>query len=119
MAVARSFECRVSRVEKSELPRTRIYRCKITGLKNAYITFDMLEDVIYLGTGRKINVLVTDEKPGDLESFPFCGKARFVDRSNDGSMIYSIGGFMVKIIEPNEVLGKDRVPQEFYMCIKT
>jgi len=118
MAVVSSFECRVSKVEKSELPRTRIYKCKLSGSKNAYIVFDMLEDVSYLGTGRRINVVITEEKPKDLDSFGFCGKAKFVNEKNDGSLIYSIGGFIVKIIEPGEVLGKKTVPREFYLCIK-
>jgi hypothetical protein len=118
MAVISSFECRISKVEKSELPKTRIYRCKLTGLKNAYLIFDMLEEVIYLGTGRKINIIMVDEKPKDLESFSFCGRAKFVSKNED-SLIYSIGGFIVKIIEPDEVLCKNKVPPEFYLCIKT
>ncbi|MCE4607064.1 MAG: DNA-directed RNA polymerase subunit G [Desulfurococcales archaeon] len=118
MAVASSFECRVSKVEKSELPRTRIYRCKLSGLQNAYIVFDMLEDVIYLGTGRRINVVITDKKPEDLESFGFCGKAKFVSENSDGSLIYSVGGFVVKIVEPREVLGKKTALREFYLCIR-
>ncbi|MEB3756874.1 MAG: DNA-directed RNA polymerase subunit G [Desulfurococcales archaeon] len=117
MAVVSSFECRVSKVEKSELPRTRIYKCKLSGSKNAYIVFDMLEDVIYLGTGRRINVVIMEEKPKDLDSFGFCGKAKFISEK-DGSLIYSIGGFIVKIIEPSEVLGKKTILREFYLCIK-
>ncbi len=110
-------ECKISsKVEKSELPRTRIYKCRPVSSKETLIQFDMLEDVMYLGPGRKIVIVLMDEKPDSLDEFAFCGKAKLVS-FEDNSLIYSIGGFIFKIVNPGEII--DKRPEEFYLCIKT
>ncbi|MEB3757440.1 MAG: DNA-directed RNA polymerase subunit G [Desulfurococcales archaeon] len=117
MATIYESECKISsKVEKSELPRTRIYKCKPVSSKEALIQFDMLEDVMYLGPGRKIVVSFMDDKPDSLDEYSFCGKAKLVSVGNN-SLIYSIGGFIFKIVNPDEIINTR--PEEFYLCIKT
>jgi hypothetical protein len=117
MAIIYESECKISsRVEKSELPRTRIYKCKPTASGETVIQFDMLEDVLYLGPGRKIVVKFMDEKPDSLDEYSFCGKAKLVSGESD-SWIYSIGGFIFKILNPDKIMSTR--PDEFYLCIKT
>ncbi|MEB3825730.1 MAG: DNA-directed RNA polymerase subunit G [Desulfurococcales archaeon] len=117
MPVDLEIPCKVSKVEKSELPRTRIYKCK-PGKGSGYIVFDLHEDLFFAGAGRSLSISLKDRKPSNLDDYQFCGKALKVQKTDDKA-IYSIGGYILKIEDYKSIIGEEDLGDEIYFCIKT
>ncbi|MGC9071425.1 MAG: DNA-directed RNA polymerase subunit G [Acidilobus sp.] len=106
-----TLELEVKAVEPSKLEGVRIARAEGNGEK---VIFDMIEDLYVLSEGQRFKLVVSEEKPADLDSYEFCGHGYLVTGEDKGYTLISLWGVLFKFEPP---LGL-KTNQKYYLCIK-
>lgn len=77
------------------------------------LRFDLISDLIRVGEGDTLEILLSDSKPGEVDGYDFCGRGYLVS-SDSGREIFSVWGIIFRF-EPPLGLEPDR---EYFLCIK-
>lgn len=106
-----SLDLEVRRVEPSKLEGVKIATAEGDGRK---VTFDMIEGLYVLNEGERFTMVISEEKPSDLDSYEFCGHGYLVVGEDKGFTLLSLWGVLFKFEPP---LGL-RTNQKYYLCMR-
>ncbi|MEB3861095.1 MAG: DNA-directed RNA polymerase subunit G [Desulfurococcales archaeon] len=106
----RRITARIVNVEPGAIKGQRIVEASHEG---GTLRFDLIGDLLDVGEGDVVEILVTDSKPGDLDSYQFCGRGYLVP-GDGGREILSVWGILFRF-EPGIGLEEER---EYFLCIK-
>jgi DNA-directed RNA polymerase subunit G len=101
----------VKDVQPSKLVGVKTARAEGNGVS---AQFDLIEGLYALNAGDRIEVLVDENKPEDLESYEFCGHGYLVTDESKGFTLLSLWGILFKFEPP---LGL-KLDQKYYICIR-
>ncbi|MCE4602733.1 MAG: DNA-directed RNA polymerase subunit G [Desulfurococcales archaeon] len=101
---------RIRSIEPGAIKGQRIVEASYEG---GSLKFDLIGDLLEVGEGDVIEIVITDSKPEDLDPYQFCGRGYLVP-SGGGKEIFSVWGILFRF-EPGLGLEVDR---EYFLCIK-
>ncbi len=107
------FKAKVEKVRSGSLEGLKIASCR---LKNGgVLEFDVVGDLLSASEGDELKVVLSEEKPGDLDAYEFCGHGYIVaPESKFNATIFSIWGIIFKFSPP---VGLE-LDKKYYLCVK-
>lgn len=106
-----SLNVEVKEVQPSKLEGVLIATAEGEG---KVVTFDMIQDLYTLKVGDRVSIVVSEEKPSDIDSYEFCGHGYLAADESKGYTLLSLWGIIFKFTPP---LGL-KADTKYYLCIK-
>lgn len=106
-----SLSLEVKDVQPSKLEGVKI--AKAEG-QNETVTFDVIESIYTVSSGDKIEMVIDEDKPNDLDSFEFCGHGYLAADESKGFTLLSLWGILFKFAPP---LGL-KADTKYYLCMR-
>ncbi|MGC9210034.1 MAG: DNA-directed RNA polymerase subunit G [Acidilobus sp.] len=106
-----AFDLEVKSIEQSKLEGVKVATAEGGGER---VTFDVIEDLYVLDQGQKVRLVVSEEKPSDIDSYDFCGHGYLVTDEGKGYTLLSLWGILFKFEPPIGL----KMNQKYYLCLK-
>ncbi|MCE4621657.1 MAG: DNA-directed RNA polymerase subunit G [Desulfurococcales archaeon] len=103
----------VEGIEPGRIKGQKIVTVKLAN--GGTLVHDAVREVIDLSEGDKVSIVLSEERPANLDEYMFCGNGYLVaPESEKGKTIFSVWG-LIFIFEPPLGLETDK---KYYICIK-
>ena len=105
------LELTVKEVKPSKLEGMRLASAEGEGRT---ATFDMAEELYVLSPGDRVEVVIDEKKPDNVDEFEFCGHGYLVTDEGKGYTLLSLWGLLFKFAPP---LGL-KTDTKYYLCMR-
>jgi DNA-directed RNA polymerase subunit G len=112
VAVSKTLEGVIEKVEEGALKGQLLATMKAGDVQ---VTFDVIRDIMGFREGDKIRIVISDERPENLDRFEFCGHGYLVDEEDKSRVtLFSIWGIIFKFAPPIGL----KPEKKYYLCIE-
>jgi DNA-directed RNA polymerase subunit G len=106
-----SMSLDVKDLQPSKLEGVKIARAEGDGKT---VVFDVIENLYTVNVGDRLELIIDEAKPSDLDSFDFCGHGYLVVDEGAGYSLLSLWGILYKFTPP---LGL-KPETKYYLCVR-
>ncbi|MDM7275963.1 MAG: DNA-directed RNA polymerase subunit G [Thermoprotei archaeon] len=107
------FKAKVEKVRSGNVEGQRIASCRLKG--GGVLEFDVIGNLIHVSEGDELKVVISEEKPSNLDAYEFCGHGYIVaPESKFNATIFSMWGIIFRFSPP---VGLE-LDKKYYLCMK-